>query len=167
MYIGMTLKEKLLHYVHASPLAGHAGYNKTLHRARRDFYWLEMKSDIEKFIRKCDIFQRVKAENISSAGLLQPLPIPDRAWVNIAMDFIEGLPVSHGQRVIWVVVDRLTKCALFMSLAHPYTVATLARIVIKNIFKLHGMPSSITDRDSFHKQILERNIQSAGCALGN
>ena len=109
-------------------MAGHAGYDKTIHRARKDFFWPRMKSAVKRFIRKCDICQRVKAENVSLAGLLQPLPIPKRPWLSISMDFIEGLPLSQGYSVIWVVVDRLTKYAHFIALKHPYTADKLAHI---------------------------------------
>lgn len=64
------------------------------------------------------------------------------------MDFIEGLPTSFGKQVIWVVVDRLSKYARFIPLSQPYTAADIAQLFLDHIYKLHGMPSSITrDRD--------------------
>ena len=112
--------------MHASPIVGHAGFDKTIQRARKDFVWPGMKSDVKKFIRECDISQRVKAENLSPVGLLQPLPILDRPWLSISMDFIKGLPLSHGYSVILVVVDRLTKFGHFFPLKHPFTADKLA-----------------------------------------
>lgn len=38
LYIGFPLREKVLHFIHASPVAGHSGYDKTMAQARRDFY---------------------------------------------------------------------------------------------------------------------------------
>jgi hypothetical protein len=78
-----------------------------------------MKNDLKAYVRECDICQRVRAENVSPAGLLQPLPVPERPWFSISMDFIEGLPISKGHSVIWVIVDRLTKYAHFLPLGHP------------------------------------------------
>jgi hypothetical protein len=70
VYITNTLQEKVLQFLHSSSLARHAGYDKTIHRVRKDFFWPGMKSDVKRFIRKCDICQRVKSENVSPAGLL-------------------------------------------------------------------------------------------------
>ena len=100
-------------------------------------------------VASCDACQRHKIENVAYHGLLQPLPIPDRVWKDISMDFIEGLLVSRGTSVILVVVDRLSKYAHFMALAHPYSVITVAQVFMDIALKLHGMPSSIvSDRDS-------------------
>ena len=58
----------------------------------------------------------MKAEHQSLAGPLQPLEIPEWKWEEIGMDFITGLPMTPKRKdMIWVIVDRLTKSAHFIS----------------------------------------------------
>lgn len=97
---------------------------------------------------ECDVCQRSHYEAISPPGLLQPLPIPKGAWRDISIDFIESLPKSGGKTVLWVVIDRFTKCAHCIPLPHPYTAKMVAELFVQEIFRLHGMPQRIvSDRD--------------------
>ena len=64
------------------------------------------------------------------------------------MDFISGLPKSHGYDTISVVVDRLSKYSHFILLKHPYTLRHIAAIFVNEVVRLHGIPKSIlSDRD--------------------
>lgn len=56
------------------------------------------------------------------------------------MDFIEGLPHFSGNDTIFVVVDRLTKYAHFIGLYHPFMEASVAKIFIREVVRLHGVP---------------------------
>ena len=143
------LKLQFLHHVHSSPLAGHSRFLKSYHRAKSDFYRYGMKFDLKKFIKECDICQRIKSDTSSPIGLLQLLSILTTPWTDVSLDFMEGLPKSIGYEVILVVVDRLTKYVHFVPVSHPYNVAKIASLYMHHVFKLHGMPSSIvSDRDS-------------------
>ena len=72
---------------------------------------------------KCLVCQQVKAPRQKTAGLLQPLSIPEWKWENIVMDFIVSLPKTlKGHTVIWGIVDRLTKSAHFLLGKATYTV---------------------------------------------
>lgn len=113
-------------------------FQKSLHRARTNFFWPGLKSEVKQFFHECQVCQRNKVEKCISSRLLQHLPIPTQVWTDISMDFVKGLPLSKGYLVIMVVVDRLSKYAHFMPLKHPFTAANVASIFLNNVFKLHG-----------------------------
>lgn len=138
-----------MHWVHTSSTGGHPGRYATLKKLQGLFYWKGLIKDVQNYIRNCTICQACKYDTAASPGLLQPLPIPTTVWQDIAMDFIEGLPKSFGKQVIFVVVDRLSKYAYFIALAHPYTTVEVAQAYLDHVFKNHGWPRSIvSDRDS-------------------
>ncbi|GJR23773.1 putative mitochondrial protein [Tanacetum coccineum] len=107
---------------------------------------------------------RTKNKLVLSAypGLLQPLPIHQIIWQEISMDFIDSLPMSQGKTAIQVVVDRLSKQAHFMPLAHTYNASQVAQLFLDHIYKLHRLPKSIvSDRDKifislFWKSLFEK-----------
>ena len=144
-----TLKTHILAELHSSPTAEHAGIQKTYARTCRSFFWTSMKNDILTFVVECDVCQRNKGEIIKLPGTLQPLPLPTSVWIDFCMDSITSLPKSGNKLVIMVVVDRLSKYAHFCTLPHPFTPTLVAQAFMDQIFKLHGMPTSIvSDRDS-------------------
>jgi len=60
------------------------------------------------------------------------------------MDFIEQLPPSGGYTDILVVVDRLTKQALFILTIRSLDATMLAELFIKHVFSKYGVPSHVT-----------------------
>jgi len=110
-----------------------------------------MKQDIKRFADNCTICHRAKPRSTQKQGLLRPLPIPNRKWLDISIDYIEDLPCRRNGRPyrnILVVVDRFTK-ARIMEPTMTRGVAELVEIMHRRVFCVKGLPRSIvSDRDS-------------------
>lgn len=144
-----ALRTRLLHECHDVPTAGHLGKDKTLEQVKRRFYWPGMDKDVLQYVRTCDACQRNKPSQQVTAGLLQPLPIPDHPWQQVTMDLITQLPKSRqGNDAIVVFVDKLSKMVHFVATKTAVTAPQLAEIFWSTVVRHHGLPSSIvSDRD--------------------
>nr|GEZ63017.1 hypothetical protein [Tanacetum cinerariifolium] len=88
---------------------------KPLRDMNKLYWWPNMKADIATYVRKCLTRSKIKAGHQKPSGLLVKLEIPQWKLDNITMDFVTKLPKSsQGYDTIWVIVDRLTKSALFL-----------------------------------------------------
>ncbi|GJV07163.1 retrotransposable element Tf2 [Tanacetum coccineum] len=108
-----------------------------------------MRKEVKEWVRTCTVCRSCKPELVPYPGLLQPLPIPDKVWAHISMDFVDGLPMSKGKSVLLVVVDRLSKYNHFIPLTRPYSAITVAQAFLDNVYILHGLPKFIvSNRDT-------------------
>ena len=89
---GLPITSTLLMEYHTTPTGGHAGIVKTLARISKNFSWSSLREDVKQFVTKCLDCQVTKYETQKVAGLLCPLPVPDRPWKDLSLDFIVGLP---------------------------------------------------------------------------
>jgi hypothetical protein len=118
-----NLVQKQMHDV---PYPGHPSYQKTITTVRIQLFWTRMKKDVVDYIAQCMECKKVKAEHRHPMGLLQPLPIPERKWEVITMDFITGLPIKNKKHdLIMVVVKKLTKDAHFVPVKTTHTQANI------------------------------------------
>lgn len=136
------------HHDHA--LAGHPGIKKTIQMVKRRFDWPGLDKFVTDFVKSCPQCRRAKAIRHKPFGPLRFLPIPDRPWSSLSMDFIEGLPPSATYDSILVVVDRLTKMALFIPTHKTLTSPQLARLFIQHVFSKHGVPTDIVSDRGRH-----------------
>lgn len=109
LYIGAEtgIKQMILKHIHDPSIGGHLGMHGSYKRAKSAFYWKGMEIEVFEFVQSCDVYKMNKHDHGKSAGLLQPLPVPEQAWAHITMDFVEGLPKSEGKDAIMVIVDRI------------------------------------------------------------
>ena len=60
------------------------------------------------------------------------------------MDFITGLPrTQRGNNTIWVIVDQLTKSAVFIPMRIKWSMEKLAQANVKHVVKRFGVPKDI------------------------
>lgn len=83
------------------------------------------------------------------------------------MDFVVGLPLSGNANAILVVVDMYSKFAHFVPLRHPFSAASVTKLFMNNIYKMHGLPKSIvSDQDRiFTSKLWQLLFKMAGIQL--
>jgi transposase InsO family protein len=162
------LRLQVLQLKHDHETAGHPGFRKTLELVQREFYWPGLRKFTAEFCRTCDRCPRNKAVRHRPYGLLKQLPIPDRPWEAISADLIVELPPSVDPSTnqvydaILVVVDRLTKMALFIPTTSNARSLDLARLYVQHVFSKHGVPTDIvSDRGTVFTSEFSRAIGQA------
>ena len=143
------LRRVVMDEIHQAPYSSHPGYQKTIATTRKQYFWPGMKKDMAKYISRCMKCQQVKVEHQHRAGLLQPFPVTKWKWEVISMDFTTGFPMTLRQHdSIMVVVENLTKESHFILVNSTYKADSIAKIFMKEIFKLHGFPKAVvSERD--------------------
>ncbi|GMF55522.1 unnamed protein product [Phytophthora fragariaefolia] len=142
------LKPRITYEYHDAPTSGHPGREKTYLLLTRDFYWSHQYKWVRKYVRACEVCQRVKSAPSSQAPL-QSLPTPSDCWQSISTDFVFGLPPDSKRRTgIVVFVARFSKMVHLAAVPAEVTAKQTARLFVDMVFRHHGMPIDIvSDRD--------------------
>lgn len=106
-FVVPELREKVILLVHHSVISCHAGVRKTMVRICERFLWPAVNKDVTEYISACPLCSQSKS--------LQLLPISHCPWLDISLDFGNGLPPSDGNTII-TVVDQFSKVARFSPL---------------------------------------------------
>nr|GFC24401.1 putative reverse transcriptase domain-containing protein [Tanacetum cinerariifolium] len=143
------LQTVIIHESHKSKYSIHPGSDKMYQDMKKLYWWPNMKADIATYVRMCLTCAKVKAEHQRPSGLLVQPEIPIWKWDNITMDFVTKLPKSpQGYDTIWVIVDRVTKSAIFAPMRETDPLKKLAKLYLKEVVARHGiLVSIIYDRD--------------------
>nr|GEW19812.1 putative reverse transcriptase domain-containing protein [Tanacetum cinerariifolium] len=128
------LRTVIMHESYKSKYFIHPGSDKMHQDMKKLYWWPNMKADIATYVRNCLTYVKVKAEHQRPSGLLVQPEIPQWKWDNITMDFITKLPKSsQGYDTIWVIVDRLTKSAIFVPMRATDPMEKLAKMYLKEV----------------------------------
>ncbi|GJZ89269.1 putative reverse transcriptase domain-containing protein, partial [Tanacetum coccineum] len=144
------LRTVIMHESHKSKYSIHPGSEKMYQDVKKLYWWPNMKADIATYVSKCLTCAKVKAEHQRPSRLLVQPKIPEWKW-DITMDFVTKLPkTSEGYDTIWVIIDRLTKSAIFTPMRETDHMDKLARIPV----------SIICDRDPRFASNFWRSLQN-------
>jgi hypothetical protein len=137
-----NLRTRIIQGIHDSVIGGHPGREATYAFVARQFFWPGMSKDVRDFTDACDGCGRNKSWRTRRRGFLKPLPIPERIWSEISMDFITDLPESEGCTNMVVVTDRLSKGVVADGLDN-LEAETVAKWFIRRYYPHHFLPFAI------------------------
>jgi hypothetical protein len=144
-----SMRENLLKEKHSGGLVGHFDHDKMFSKLNGSYFWPGMRTYVKRFVDRCRICQHTKGKR-QNMGLYQPLPIPERLWDAVSMDFILGLPrTQRGFDSIFVVVDKFSKMVHFIPCQKTSDATHIANLFFKEDVRLHDLPRSIvSNRDT-------------------
>ncbi len=142
-YVPRTRRTPLIHTTHTSLGTGHPGANATLSLLRDRFWWPNMARDVRRFVQGCPNCAISKSSRHLPAGKILPLPIPNRPWSHLGVDFITDLPVSVGNTCILVIIDRFSKFCHLILLAGLPTALQTAELIFNQVVRYYGIPEDI------------------------
>jgi transposase InsO family protein len=102
-----------------------------------------MGGNIKQYVRNCQACKRSHVPIDKTLGLLHSLPVPNRPWKHISMDFKSFPKDRNGYNTILVVVDRLSKQPVSLPCYKTTTSRDLAHMFIAHVWRYYGAPDSI------------------------
>jgi hypothetical protein len=145
--VPQDLRAMILEYFHDSALSAHLGVAKTLHRISKVFYWPGIRPDVAKYVRQCDVCQRVKPAQNMRVGLHNS-QIVTKLMGQIFIDFVGPIVQSRqGNLALLVVLDRFSKFVA-MYPVRKITSDAVVPCLVGKYFPCFGIPNCIVSNNA-------------------
>ncbi|KAL0821581.1 hypothetical protein ABMA28_005033 [Loxostege sticticalis] len=142
LVVPSSKREEVLKEFHDSPIAGHQGVERTLHRIRQRYFFVGMRRYVTEYLKKCIECQKYKPTNLKPAGLLQTPVLHQRGEV-LAVDLFGPLPEGEaGERWVLLIEDTATRWVELYALQDA-TAEKCAKLMIEEYFLRYGFPRRI------------------------
>uniref|UniRef100_A0A8C1RXQ5 Gypsy retrotransposon integrase-like protein 1 n=1 Tax=Cyprinus carpio TaxID=7962 RepID=A0A8C1RXQ5_CYPCA len=119
------------------------GRRRTLSLLKQRYWWPSMSRDVSRYVQGCSVCAVADTPGKLPEGKLVPLPIPERPWTHIGVDFMTDLPPSQGYTSVLVVVDRFSKSCKLIPLKGLPTALQTAEALFHQVFRHFGLPGDI------------------------
>ena len=127
------LRAEVIRLHHDVLAAGHGGRWKMVELVTRNYWWPRVLRDVGKYVKGCNLCQRMKNRTEEPAGKLKLSEVPQKTWSHLTVDFITKLPVVAGKDAILVICNRLSKMIHFVATTEETLVEGLARLFRDNV----------------------------------
>ncbi|KAI2642436.1 Transposon Tf2-8 polyprotein [Labeo rohita] len=142
-YVPLSQRQILLGTAHGTPGSGHPGSSRTLSLTQSRYWWPSMHQDTIRYVQSCSVCAKSNSPRQLPTGKLVPLPIPERPWSHLGVDFITDLSESEGNTCVLVVVDRFSKACKLIPLRGLPTAMETAEHLFHQVFRHYGLPEEI------------------------
>ncbi|KAK3556652.1 hypothetical protein QTP70_011930 [Hemibagrus guttatus] len=142
-FVPRSRRTNLIHSTHTSLGTGHPGITGTLSLLRQSFWWPHMATEVKRYVQGCRECAMAKTPCHLPSRKLLPLPVPNRPWSHLGVDFITDLPASGGCTCILVIVDWFSKACRLIPLPRPPTALDTAECLFNHVFRYYGLPEDI------------------------
>jgi hypothetical protein len=140
LVIPSNLRLRIKRALHDDILAGHFGADVTYQRIAQRFYWPGLKTDVAKYISRCQTCQLNKSSNKAKKLALQPLPV-HTPWSHVHSDYVGPFPRTRkGNQYILVFTDRCTRWTELVATKDNSSATTVSKFS-KRVLHRHGCPS--------------------------
>ena len=149
-----SLIGELMSLYHDDLHTKHWSIEKTKELLKRKFYWPDINTDVENYIKTYPICQRKTINTYKPYKKLISLPTPSKLWKDISIDWITGLLLlktkdSQIYNDILTVVDRFNCIALFITCQNITNTVEFVEMVYKEVeIRFGPLTNIVNDRDS-------------------
>uniref|UniRef100_A0A8K9UMP7 Gypsy retrotransposon integrase-like protein 1 n=1 Tax=Oncorhynchus mykiss TaxID=8022 RepID=A0A8K9UMP7_ONCMY len=143
LYVPSAVRDRLIYWAHTSPSSGHPGIGRTVRCLSGKYWWPTLGKDVRVYVSSCSVCAQCKAPRHLPRGKFQPLPVPQRPWSHLSVDFLTDLPPSQGNTTILVIVDRFSKSCRLLPLPGVPTALQTAEALFTHVFRRYGVPEDI------------------------
>lgn len=109
LVVPKQITNDLLKAYHESPLGGHTGMARTIHKLQNKYYWPTLSKDTTAFIKSCHNCQINKKLVGKPIGQLQPIRTSNRPMNRLTFDYLGPLPSSNKKKFVLVAACNNTK----------------------------------------------------------
>lgn len=133
LVIPKILINVILKSYHDSPVGGHTGVSRTIHKIKNKYYWPSLNKDTTNFVKSCPDCQINKRMGGKPVGFLQPIPInSSKPLSKLTFDYLGPLVISNKNKYILVAVCNTTKY-VFTLATQSATAENTVKLIIKII----------------------------------